>query len=133
GEAFLNLVLSVALVHHFRNVVCVAVGSLIATFIFGWFSIWPWAAREANLTGWKLARTVLFPTWIACLPIVALILVGRHLTNAEFQASIYALLTEGMLVAVLASVCLWRIALRPGEREKFSAAFGKVFSRGTPA
>jgi O-antigen/teichoic acid export membrane protein len=133
GEALLNLALSVALVHYYKNVVCVAVGSLIATFAFGWFSIWPWAAREANLTGWKLARTVLIPTWMACLPIVGLLILSRHLTSPEFQASVYSLFTEGVAIFCIAVVCLWSMALRPGEREKFSAAFLKVFNRGTPA
>jgi O-antigen/teichoic acid export membrane protein len=133
GEALLNLGLSITLLHYYRNVVCVAIGSLIATFVFGWFSIWPWAAREANLTGWHLARTVLFPTWLACIPIVALILLGRHMTTPDFQRSIYALLTEGVLVSSIAALCLWRIALRQGEREKFSAALLKVFNKGSVA
>jgi hypothetical protein len=58
---------------------------------------------------------------------------SRYLTHPALQASIYALLTEGVLVFFVAAVCLWCIALRPGEREKFSAAFLKVFNRGTPA
>lgn len=129
GEALLNLVISIALVAYFRNVVSVAVGSLLATFIFGWFSLWPWAAREANLTGWKLARTVLFPTWLGCLPIVAIILLGRALMTPEFQASIYALVTEGTLVCILAAACLYRVALLPSERQKFSTAFNRIFRR----
>jgi O-antigen/teichoic acid export membrane protein len=129
GEALLNLGISVALVGYFRNVVSVAIGSLVATFIFGWFSIWPWAAREANLTGWNLARTVLFPTWLACLPIVGIILLGRALTKPEFQASIYSLLTEGSIICVLAAACLYKVALLPAEREKFSTAFVRIFRR----
>ena len=39
GEAVLNLALSVGLVLHFKNVVCVALGSLISTMIFGWLFI----------------------------------------------------------------------------------------------
>lgn len=133
GEALLNLGLSVALVLTFKNVVCVAIGSLIATFVFGWFFIWPWAAREAQLSGWRLARTVIFPTWTACLPIVAVILVIRYLTPPESHLNIYALAAEGALFLVLAAVCMWRIVLNHGEREKFSSAFVKVFNRGTPA
>jgi O-antigen/teichoic acid export membrane protein len=129
GEALLNLAVSIALLTYFKNVVSVALGSLFATFIFGWFSLWPWAAREANLTGWKLARTVLFPTWLASLPIVAVILAGRLLTKPEFQASIYALLTEGSLICILAAACLYRVALLPSEREKFGTVFGRIFKR----
>src|SRR5687768_13151378 len=131
GEAMLNLGLSVILVRIYHNVVSVAVGSLIATFIFGWFSLWPWAAREANLSGWKLARTVIFPTWLACLPIVGIIILGRVLMKPEFQASIYALLTEGTLIAMVAAVCLYRVALQPDEREKFVSVINKIFRRPT--
>ena len=133
GEAAVNLLLSVALIWYFRNIVSVAVGSLVATFIFGWFSLWPWAAREANLTGWKLARTVLFPTWFACLPIIGIIVIGRKLMTPEFQASIFAMLTEGALLLLLAVVCLYRVALLPSEREKFSAAFAKLIRKPTVA
>ena len=129
GEAVLNLGLSVLLVSYFRNVVSVAIGSFVATFVFGWFSLWPWAAREANLTGWKLARIVLFPTWLASLPIVLVILMGRLLTKPEFQASVYALLTEGSLICILAAACLYRVALLPSEREKFSTVFTKIFKK----
>src|SRR5262249_2150296 len=123
----------ILLLRQFRNLVCVAAGSLIATFIFGWFAIWPWAAREANLTGWKLARTVLFPTWLACSPILALLVLARCVSIADLHGNIYLLMVEGSLVAVLASVCLWHIALRPGEREWFSVAFVRIFGKGTPA
>ena len=133
GEALLNLGLSVVLLAYFRNVVSVAVGSLIATFVFGWFSLWPWAAREANLSGWKLACTVIFPTWLACLPIVGIIILGRVLMKPAFQASIYALITEGTLIFMVAAVCLYRVALSPGEREKFTATISKLFRRPTVA
>ncbi len=133
SEALLNLALSVALVAYFRNVVSVAVGSLVATFIFGWFWLWPWAAREANLSGWKLARTVLFPTWVACLPIVGIILLGRIVLAPENQASIYALITEGSLIAIVGAICLYRVALLPGEREKFSSLMVKFLRKPTTA
>ena len=133
GEALLNLGLSVVLLSYFRNVISVAVGSLIATFVFGWFSLWPWAAREANLSGWKLACTVIFPTWLACLPIVGIIILGRFLMKPEFQASIYALITEGTLIFMVAAVCLYRVALSKGEREKFASAINKIFRRPTVA
>ena len=133
GEAVLNLTLSVSLLAYYRSVVSVAVGSLIATFVFGWFTLWPWAAREANLSGWKLARTVIFPTWLACLPIVGIILLGRVLLKPELQASIFALITEGTLICMVAAVCLYRVALSAGEREKFSSVISKIFRKPTIA
>jgi hypothetical protein len=129
GEALFNLILSVGLLWHFHNVVCVAVGSLIATFVFGWFYIWPWAARESNLSPWHLARKVLVPSWLACLPIVALILVERYITLPQFRNSVYALILEGGMVFLLAFVCMWRLALHADERERFCAYFSKLFGK----
>lgn len=133
GEAFLNLGLSVALVLYYKNVVCVAVGSLVATFVFGWFIIWPWAAREASLSPWNLARTVLIPTWLACLPLVAVIVLDRYFTLDQIGTSIYGLITEGLLIIGLALICMWSMALKAEERAKLSAYFGRFFSKGTAA
>jgi O-antigen/teichoic acid export membrane protein len=133
GEALLNLALSVTLLYYFRNVVCVAVGSLVATFIFGWFAIWPWAAREANLTGWRLARTVLFPTWFACAPILLLLMLARYVTFPNLHTSIYVVGAQCLIVAVLASVGLWFFALRPNERDRCSAAVCRALGKGSPA
>jgi len=133
GEALLNLGLSIVLVWKFHSVVAVAVGSLVATFLFGWILIWPWAAREANLSPWNLARTVLIPTWIACLPIVGLILLERYITTIQFRNSVYALLLEGSMVFLVAAICMWKLALKRTEREKFSTYFTKFFSKSSVA
>ena len=133
GEAVLNLGLSVGLMFYYRNVVCVAIGSLVATFVFGWFIIWPWAAREANLSTWKLARTVLIPTWLACLPIVGVILLERYFTFQGFRLNLYTLLIEGALVFLLAGICMWRVALNEEERSRFSAGISKILNRGAAA
>ena len=133
GEALLNLGLSIILLWYYQTVLAVAIGSLMATFVFGWFLVWPWAAREANLSAWKLARTVLIPTWIACLPIVGLILLERYITTLEFRNSVYALVLEGAMVFGLASICMWCLALKRSEREKFSALLGKYFTKARVA
>lgn len=129
GEALLNLGLSVGLMWYYKNVICVAIGSLAATFIFGWFLIWPWAARESNLSPWRLAQTVLLPTWLACLPIVGLILLERFYTLPEFRNTIYALALEAGAVFLLACICMWRVALTPEEREKVSTYLGKFLNK----
>jgi O-antigen/teichoic acid export membrane protein len=132
-EAFLNLSLSLALVLYFRNVLCVAVGSLLATFVFGWFYIWPWAAREANLSPWKLARTVLLPTWISCIPLLLVILLERYFDFPGFSDSFSLLVFESALAFILAGFCLWNFALKADERAKFSSFFGKFFGKQTVA
>lgn len=129
GEAVMNLVLSVGLIWYYKNVVCVAIGSLAATFIFGWFYIWPWAARESNLSPWRLARLVLVPSWVACSPIVVLILIERFYTAPEFRNSIPALALEAFTIFLLACLSMWRVALRSDEREKVSGFLGKFLSK----
>ncbi|MDB6025997.1 MAG: rane protein involved in the export of O-antigen and teichoic acid, partial [Verrucomicrobiales bacterium] len=132
GEALLNLCLSVALVLHFKNVVCVAIASLIATTVFGWFYLWPWAAREANLTALQLARTVLFPIWLACVPQLAFVIVGRFMPWFDFRTNIFLFLGQSALAMGVGAFCLWKRALTLEEKQmlilKFSHA-GKFITR----
>ncbi|MFN7139372.1 MAG: hypothetical protein ACK4UN_08545, partial [Limisphaerales bacterium] len=129
GEALLNLTLSVGMVLYFKNVVCVAFGSLIATTVFGWFYIWPWAAREANLTGFALARVVLLPVWLACLPLLAFVLIGRFTPWLDVQTNIFAFITQCGLAGIVGAIGLWKWALNNNERATVFAKFGKFFTR----
>jgi O-antigen/teichoic acid export membrane protein len=129
GEAFLNLALSIALVMHFKNVLCVAIGSLIATTVFGWFYLWPWAAREANLTALQLAKVVLFPIWLACLPQLVFVIAGRFTPWLNFRTNIFLFLAQALLAMILAAVCLWRSALTAQEKEMLTLKFGRFFTR----
>jgi peptidoglycan biosynthesis protein MviN/MurJ (putative lipid II flippase) len=133
GEALLNLVLSVALVLYFRNVLCVALGSLISTFVFGWFFLWPWAAREAQMSGWTLARMVLGPTWLACLPLLVLIGFERGIPSLDFGDSVLLLGIESCTAILIAAWSLWRLALTSLERDKLAQAVGKLFGGRRPA
>ncbi|MGV3775060.1 MAG: lipopolysaccharide biosynthesis protein [Verrucomicrobiales bacterium] len=130
GEALLNLGLSIALVLHYRNVLCVAIGSLVATFIFGWFYIWPWAAREANLSPWRLARAVLLPTWVSCLPLLGIILLERYFDLPGYTNSFTVLVFESILAFAVAGICLWHFALKADERAKFTSFFSKFLNKG---
>ena len=58
AEALGNLVISITLVLIFKNVVYVAIGSLVPALIIGWFYLWPWAAQDAGVNGRGLARKV---------------------------------------------------------------------------
>jgi len=127
GEAALNLALSVGLVLYYKNVLCVALGSLISTMIFGWFFIWPMAAREAEMSCWKLARTVVIPIWTASLPLLAFLLLGRIIPWFDFRAN-FLVFAAGCFVAMLvAAISLWRGALSSSEREHLLTRFGKYF------
>lgn len=129
GETFLNLTLSVGLVMYFRNVVCVAVGSLIATTVFGWCFLWPWAAREANLSGFALFRVVLIPVWLACLPLIGFILIGRFTPMLDDQTNFISFFAQCSLAALVGAVGLWKWALNHQERANVTARFGKLFTR----
>jgi O-antigen/teichoic acid export membrane protein len=127
GEAVLNLTLSLGLVLYFKNVLCVALGSLISTMVFGWFFIWPMAAREAEMSCWQLARTVLIPIWLASLPLLGFLLLGRLVPLLDFRASFVLLLAECAVAALIAGLSLWHRALTHAEREQLVSRIGKFF------
>jgi O-antigen/teichoic acid export membrane protein len=125
GEALLNLALSIGLVLYFHNVICVAVGSLLSTFVFGGCVLWPWAARQSQLSGWSLAGRVLGPAWLACLPVLALFLLERTIPFLQFGDSLGQLLGEGSLALLVAASGMWWLALTEMERAKLVAIVGK--------
>jgi O-antigen/teichoic acid export membrane protein len=131
AEAALNLALSVGLVLYFKNVVCVALGSLIATTVFGWFYIWPWAAREANMTGFELARVVLVPVWFACLPLLAFVMIGRFTPWLDFGTSAVLLVAQCIFAGIVGVIGLWKRALTLEEREALLLRFGRLWHRGS--
>lgn len=130
-ETIVNLGLSIGLILHFRNIVCVALGSLISSMLVGWGYLWPWAIREARMTGWQLARTVMGKTWLSCLPLLAFLMLARFCPWFDFRGSTLFFMVESVLAFAVAAACLWRGALRAGEREHLLAKFGKIFARAT--
>lgn len=125
AEALLNLALSIALVIFFKSVIGVALASLVSTLIFGWVFLWPWAAREAQLSGWKLARLVLGPPWLACLPLLLLMLCQRAIPSLDFQRDSRLFAIEGLLAGLLGAVSVWRMALSDAERSRLSSEFAR--------
>jgi O-antigen/teichoic acid export membrane protein len=131
GEAALNLALSIGLVLIYKNVVCVALGSLIATSFFGWFYIWPWAAREAGLSGWSLVGRALVPIWLSCLPLLLFLVVARFVPWMDVRGHPVILVVECAVAGCVGLLGLWHKALSQEEKEKLSLKFGKFFVRGT--
>ena len=129
GEAILNLGLSVGLVLYYRNILCVALGSLVSTFIFGWGFLWPWAAREAQLSGWKLARIVLVPTWLGCLPLIVLMVFERSVPVLDFRNNFPLFALESSTALALGACALWRLALTSVERVHLAAFFGRAMGK----
>jgi O-antigen/teichoic acid export membrane protein len=133
GEGLLNLGLSVALMMIYQRVWAVALGSLIATTFFGWYYLWPWAAREAGLSGWKLARIGVIPAWFACWPLLALVAVIRFWPRLNFDDSTATFLIESSIAGLVAAVGLWKLALNDEERAKFSGMVLRRFGKGASA
>jgi O-antigen/teichoic acid export membrane protein len=125
GETVLNLALSIGLVLYFRQVIWVAVASLTASIIFGWFFLWPWSAREANLSGVGLARAVLVPTALACLPVVAVIALAQTVPLLDFRQHVALMAGQAAVALVVAAISLWFVALKEVEREKLLLFFAR--------
>lgn len=129
AEAVFNLVLSVGLVLYFKNVVSVAVGSLIPSLIIGWGYLWPWAAADAGLKGWQLAGRVLFRNWLACLPLLAFGLACRLVPALDFRDHLGVFMVEAVLAFLIAVAGVWKWALRDNEREMIHGKLGKITGR----
>jgi O-antigen/teichoic acid export membrane protein len=130
-EALANLVLTVALVLHYRNVVCVTIGSLIPSLIIGWGCLWPWAAKDAGVNGWQLAGHVLFRNWRACLPLLAFALACRVVPFLDFRDSMPVFFIEGAVACAIAVGGTWKRALTHDERQRISAKLGNRLARFT--
>ena len=128
-EALINLGLSITLVLCFRNVVSVAVGSLIPSLIIGWCYLWPWAAKDAGVKGWQLAGHVLFRNWRAGLPLLAFGLACRVIPVLDFRDNVPLFVAEGALACLIAVGGVWKWALTDEEREKIGGKFGKITGR----
>jgi O-antigen/teichoic acid export membrane protein len=132
-EAVANLILSVVLVLTFKNVVMVAVGSLIPSLIIGWFYLWPWAAKDAGVKGWELARQVLYRNWCAGVPLLVFAAGCRWIPILDFRQNTIIFLVEGALACVVAGLSLWRWGLAGEEREKVAGKLAQKFLKKTPA
>lgn len=124
AEAGANLVLSVVLVLIFRSVVAVAIGSLIPTLYFGWARLWPWMARDVELSGWQLFKRTVLPSWAACLPMLALLGAFKFVVLAPGGSPVGAMFVEATLAGLAALIGVWRAALNDVERDVLTRKFG---------
>lgn len=116
-EAVMNITLSVTLVLLFKNVVCVAIGSLLPTLYIGWVHLWPWLARDAQMTRWQLFKHTVLPAWMACAPVLVILFVMHWSPSLRFENAWATLFTHGPAIGLLAMVLIVRFALTAGERE----------------
>ena len=127
GEAGINLALSIALVLIFRNVLGVALGSLVPTLLYGWFYLWPWMARDAEMSGAALFRRTILSIWVACFPLVALLTAVAYVPALKFSKPWLTLLVHGAPAGLCAIALLWFYALTDEERANLSRRFPKFF------
>ena len=134
GEAAANLALSVALVLSFKSVVCVAIGSLIPTLYFGWVRLWPWVARDVGLSGRRLFQDTVLPSWLACVPMLLLLLGLAAVPGLRPANHWVTLFTHGPAAALAAALGAWAWALtnqdRIGLRRKWNGAVAWGAKRG---
>lgn len=115
GEAVANLAISITLVLIFRNVVSVAIGSLIPTLAFGWLKLWPWMARDIGISPMRLLRESMLTPALCSLP-AALIFSAPQVLPVMQGDLLLSMLLPGCLAAAVTGCLLWRAALTPEER-----------------
>ena len=116
GEAGANLALSIGLVLYSKSVVGVAIGSLVPALFFGWVYMWPWMARDVQSNGWELFRKTVWPAWLACGPMLLVLIALKFVTLAPGGNVKVAMFVEGALAGAVGAYGLWRGALLPHER-----------------
>jgi O-antigen/teichoic acid export membrane protein len=130
GEALANLVISVALVLTQKTVVAVAIGSLIPSLWFGWVHLWPWVAKDVGLGGWQLFRQTVLPSWIASLPMGAVLYGLSWVKLSPGGDPRWETFLEGGLAGVVGAVGLWRLALSTQERAALLRKLPARFRKG---
>jgi len=123
GEAIGNIGLSIVLVLSWKSVTGVALGSLVPTLWFGWVHLWPWMAKDSGLGRIALFRETVLSSWLAAVPVVLVLVAFKGVVLAPGSHTITAMFVEGVLAGSLALYGIWRLALKPHERERVSARF----------
>ena len=133
-EAAANLALSIGLTFWLRRqfgvewgILGVALGSVIPTFIFGWFLIWGWTAHEAQMTRWALFRSCVLPNLLGCLPMIGVACALRLQPFWVSGHNTLFMLAESSVVAAVGAFGVWRFSMKDSERQKFIGKFGSKF------
>jgi len=129
SEAVINVLLSIGFVIYFKNIVGVAIGSLIPTLYFGWFHLWPWASKEAQLKPSELLRVVLIQPWFGCVPMILIAAVLKSIPALHSGSTVWHLMAEGSLGMFVGALGIWKWTLNSKEKQQFLEKFGKRFRR----
>lgn len=133
GEAAGNLACSITLVLIYRNVISVAVGSLIPSLLFGWLILWPWMARDIGTTSWQLISHTLLPSMAACVPAAIVLAAPWWIPSLQTGNPWLQVLAHGSGGGLVAALSLWRWALSPGERRVLRSRIPFLTPKTTPA
>ena len=122
-EAVANVGCSIAFLHWYPHPTSVALGSLLPNLVIGWFVMWPWAAREANVTGLQLLRETILPGVLVSVPVALLLAAAGTLVQ---HRSLPITAVESAFAGLAALLCLWFLALNNSERMAIAARFPRL-------
>jgi O-antigen/teichoic acid export membrane protein len=131
-EAVGNLGLSVGLVLAGWGLVGVALGTLVPAMLLGWLVLWRWSAHEAGHTYFGFARVTLLRTWLASLPLLGVLLIGRSFGLQSPAVGRLPFFGYLALVGVFALVAIWTGGLHPSERTLILARLSRPLRRVAP-
>jgi O-antigen/teichoic acid export membrane protein len=126
GEAAMNVALSVFLVWKMQSIVGVCIGSLVPALFFGWFFLWPWTAREAGSSYFKMMGEVLFPVWAGCIPMLAAMIGLQIWQQWAARPNFFWVMGESVAVLAIGFAGLWRFGMHDPERNKFRSILNKI-------
>ncbi|MFC5453428.1 lipopolysaccharide biosynthesis protein [Prosthecobacter fluviatilis] len=132
GEAVANLALSITLALLLRNVMGVAIGSLVPSLFFGWFLLWPWVARDVSLSPWRLFREAVLPSWAACMPAIILLAAPLLFPEWQIENTWLRILVMGTTGGLASLICVWFWALTVSERQTLRTKFPSLFRKNPP-
>ena len=116
GEAGLNLVLSVGLLHLYQQVASVAFATLVSSLIFGWIFLWPWAANIAKMSPLQLAKQTLARNFLGAIPLLVSILLLRQLSPFSPNHSLFVFFVEASFTGMIGAIGVWKISLSDTDR-----------------
>lgn len=126
AETTLNVVISVALVLHWKSIIGVCFGSLIPSLIFGWLFLWRMAAKEVGVGYFRLIGEALLPVWVGCLPMLAALAFVQVGWGWAARPNFLIVAGESCLALAIALGGLWWRGMRDGERRRITGLLRKV-------
>lgn len=117
SEALINVGLSFAFTFWLKNIIGVAIGSILPTIVIGWFWLWRWASREAGLSPWQMAQAILARNVLGCVPMLILAIALRVQPFWTSGGTTLLMLVESALLGIVALAGLWSMALSSAERQ----------------